>query len=118
MELDKDSVIIQDEDYSGSIFGYISVRGGYLFENNSPFQLKNIKSNAKTYLSINEYEALNKLFLDNQEGQNSLECWVKKIISNKRMRFYLIEKMSKKSLLPSNVPWKVWDIKVNGNNIY
>ena len=118
VELDKDSVIIQDEDYSGSIFGYISVRGGYLFDNNLPFQLKNIKSSLNTYSSINEYEALNKLFLDNPSGQNSLECWLKKIISNKSMRFSLIEKMSKKSLLPSNVPWKVLNVKATGNNIY
>ena len=118
VELDKDSVIIQDEDYSGSIFAYISVRGGYLFEGKLPFQLKKIKSNVNTYSSINEYEALNKLFLDHPSGQNSLKCWLKKMISNKNMRLLLIEKMSKKSLLPDNVPWKVLDIKVSGNNIY
>jgi len=118
VELDKDSVIIQDADYFGSIFGYISVRGGYLFEENLPSQLKNIKSNTNAYPSIDEYEALNKLFLHNPSGQNSLECWLKKIISNTSMRLSLIEKMSKKSLLPSNVPWKVLDIKLTGNNIY
>ena len=118
VELDKDSVTIQDEDYSGSIFGYISVRGGYLFEDNLPFKLKNIKSNANKYSSINEYQALNKLFLDNPSGQNSLECWLKKMIFNKSIRLSLIEKMSKKSFLPRNVPWKVLDAKVSGNNIY
>ena len=110
VELDKDCVIINEVDYSGSIFGYISVRGGYLFEDNLPFQLKNIKSNVSSYSSINEYEALNKLFLNNPSGENSLECWLKKMISNKSMRLSLIEKMSKKSFLPSNVPWKVLEI--------
>ena len=118
VELDKDTIIIQDEDYSGPVFGYISTRGGYLFEGNSPFKLKNIKSNTNTFSSINEHEALNKLFLENSSGQVSLECWLEKIISNRSMRFSLIEKMSKKSLLPNNVPWKVVDVKVTGNNIY
>ena len=118
VELDKDSIIIQDEDYSGSIFGYISLRGVYLFEDNLPSQLINIKSNVNTYSSINEYEALHKLFLDYSSSQNSLKCWLKKIITNKNMRLSLIKKMSKRSLSPSNVPWKVLDIKVTGNNIY
>ena len=118
VELDKNTVTIQEDDYSGSIFGYISTRGGYLFDGNEPLRLKNIKSNTHTHSSINEYQALNKLFLENPGGQDSLEIWLKKMVSNKNMRFLLIEKMSKKSLLPDNVPWKVLDIKVSGNNIY
>ena len=41
--LDKDTVILQEEDYSGPIYGYISIRGGYLFKSNKPLRLKNIK---------------------------------------------------------------------------
>ena len=118
VELDKDTIIVQDEDYSGPIFGYISTKGGYLFEGNLPLKLKNIKSNTNAFTSINEYEALNKLFLENPCGQNSLKSWLKKMISNKSMRLSLINKMSKKSLLPNNVPWKIIDVKVTGNNIY
>ena len=118
VELDKNTVVIQDEDYSGSIFGYISTRGGYLFEGYLPFKLKNIKSNTNKISSINEYEALNKLFLENPSGQNSLESWLKKMTSSKSIRLLLIDRMSKKSLLPNNVPWKVIDVKVTGNNIY
>ena len=118
VELDKDTIVIQDEDYSGPIFGYISKRGGYLFDGCLPFKLENIKSNTDKFSSINEYEALNKLFIDNPSDQNSLECWLKKIISNRSMRLLLIDKMSKKSLLPNNIPWKVIDVTVTGNNIY
>ena len=118
VELDRDTVILQEEDYSGPIFGYVSTKGVYLFEGNSPLRLKNIKTNINNSLSISEYEALNKLFIENSCGQNSLECWLKKLISNKSKRLLLIEKMSKKSLLPKNVPWKILDLKVTGNNIY
>ena len=118
VELDRDTVILQEEDYSGPIFGYVSTKGVYLFEGNSPLRLKNIKTNINNSSSINEYEALNKLFLENSYGQTSLECWLKKLISNKSQRLLLIEKMSKKSLLPKNVPWKILDFKVTGNNIY
>ena len=118
VELDKDTVSIQDEDYSGPVFGYVSTRGGYLFAGDSPVKLQNIQSNTNKFSSINEHEALNKLFLENSCGQNSLENWLKKIISNKSMRLSLIDKMSKKSILPNKVPWKVIDVKVIGNNIY
>ena len=118
VELDRDTVILKEEDYSGPIFGYVSTKGVYLFEGNSPLRLKNIKTNINNSSSINEYEALNKLFLENSSDQTSLECWLKKMISNKSKRLLLIERMSKKSLLPKVVPWKVLDLKVTGNNIY
>ena len=118
VELDRDTVILQEEDYSGPIFGYVSTKGVYLFEGNSPLRLKNIKTNINNSSSINEYEALNKLFLESSCGQTSLECWLKKLILNKSKRLSLIEKMSKKSLSPKNVPWKILDLKVSGNNIY
>ncbi|MDC3063063.1 hypothetical protein OA253_00415 [Alphaproteobacteria bacterium] len=118
VELDKDTVILQEEDYSGPIFGYISMKGGYLFDGISPLRLKNIKSNTNTFLSVNEYEALNKLFLENPGCHTSLESWLKKMISDKSKRLLLINKMAKKSFLPKNVPWKILDLKVTGNNIY
>ena len=118
VELDKNTVGLQEDDYSGPIFGYISTRGGYLFEDILPFRLNNIKSNTNTFSSINEHEALNKLFLEHPIGQNSLESWLKKMISNKNTRLSLIDKMSQKSLIPKNVPWKVIDVKITGNNIY
>ena len=118
VELDRDTVVIHEEDYSGPIFGYISTKGGYIFEGNSPSRLKSIKTNIKTFPSISEYEALNRLFFENFCGETSLECWLKKLISNKSKRLLLIEKMSKKRILPKNVPWKILDLKVVGNNIY
>ena len=118
VELDKNTVTIQEDDYAGPIFGYISTRGGYLFDGNEPLRLKNIKSNTNKHPSINEYQALNKLFLENPIGQNSLESWLKKMISNKSIRLSLIDKMSQNSLVPNNVPWKVMDVKITGNNIY
>ena len=118
VELDKNTVTIQEDDYSGPIFGYISTRGGYLFDGNEPLRLKNIKSNTNKHSSINEHQALNKLFLENPIGQNSLESWLKKMISNKSIRLSLIDKMSQNSLVPNNVPWKVIDVKITGNNIY
>ncbi len=60
----------------------------------------------------------NSLFLKNFCGETSLKCWLKKLILNKCKRLSLIEKMSKKSILPKNVPWKILDLKVTGNNIY
>ena len=118
VELDKETVLIEEEHYSGPIFGYISTRGGYLFENNLPIRIKNIKSNSNSFESISEYEALNKLFSENSVGQTSLECWLKNLITNKSKRLLLIDKMSEKSLLPKNVPWKILNLKVTGNNIY
>ena len=118
VELDRGTVVIEEEDYSGPIFGYISTKGGYIFEGNSPSRLKNIKTNIKTFPSISEYQALNRLFFENFSGQTSLKCWLKNLISNKSKRLSLIEKMSKKSLLPKNAPWKILDSKVTGNNIY
>ena len=81
-------------------------------------RLKNIKSNTNTHSSINEYQALNKLFLENPCGQTSLEIWLKNLISNKSKRLSLIDEMSKKSFLPKDAPWKILDLKINGNNIY
>ena len=118
VQLDKDTVFFQEEDYFGPIFGYVSTRGCYMFDNNLPIRIKNIKSNAKSFASITEYEALNKLFLENSSSENSLESWLKKIINNKNLRLALLDKMSKKSNLPKNAPWKVLDVKVSGNNIY
>ena len=118
VELDNDTVILQEEDYSGPIFGYISMRGGYLFKGNEPLRLKNIKSNANSFLCINEYEALKELFSENSDNHTTLKCWLKKLISNKSKRLSLIDKMSKKSLLPKSVPWKILDVNVTGNNIY
>ena len=118
VELDRDTVVIQEEDYSGPIFAYVSTKGGYLFEGNSPAKLKNIKTNIKTFPSLSEFEALNMLFFENFCGHATLESWLKELISKKSKRFSLIEKMSKKSLLPKNVPWKILNLKVTGNNIY
>ena len=81
-------------------------------------RLKNIKSNTNKHSSINEYQALNKLFLENPDGQTSLETWLKNFIFNKSKRLSLIDKMSKKSFLHKHVPWKILDLKVSGNNIY
>ena len=89
-----------------------------MYAGNEPLRLKNIKSNTNKHSSINEYQALNKLFLENPIGQNSLESWLKKMISNKSIRLSLIDKMSQNSLVPNNVPWKVIDVKITGNNIY
>ena len=58
VELDKNTVTIQEDDYAGPIFGYISTRGGYLFDGNEPLRLKNIKSNTNKHSSINEYLSL------------------------------------------------------------
>lgn len=118
VELDRNTVIIQEENYSGPVFGYVSTKGVYLFEDNLPLRLKNIKSNINTLLSINELEALKKLFTENPIGQTSLESWLRKLIFNKSVRLALIYKMSKKSILPKIAPWKVLDVNVNGNNIY
>ena len=118
VELDRNTVVIQEEDYSGPIFGYISTKGGYLFEEDFPLRLKNIKTNINTLSSISEYEALKRLFFENSFGQTSLEFWLKKMILNKSKRYALIDKMSKKSLLPKNIPWRILDLKVTGNNIY
>ncbi len=118
VQLDNDTVFVQEVDYFGPIFGYVSTRGCYMFENNLPIRIKNIKSNTKYFVSISEYEALNKLFSENSRSANSLEIWLKKIIYNKNSRLALIDKMSKKSILPKNAPWKVLDVKVSGNNIY
>ena len=90
VELDKNTVAIQEDDYSGPIFGYISIRGGYLFDGNEPLRLKDIKSNTNTHSSINEYQALNKLFLENPDGQTSLKSWLKKMISDKSKRLSFI----------------------------
>ncbi len=118
VELDRDTVVIKEVDYTGPIFGYISTKGVYLFEGNLPYKLKDIKSDKDIFSSINEYEALNKLFLENSGCQASFKEWLKKMISNKSERLLLIEKMLKKSLMPKNVPWKILNLKVTGNNIY
>ena len=110
VELDKQTVKIKDEHYSGPIFGYISTSGGYLFEGNLPIRLKNIESTKNRFSSINEYEALIKLYLDDNNGQISFKSWLKKIISSKNQRLSLVNRMSKKSILPKNVPWKVLDV--------
>ncbi len=118
VELDKDTVILDNVHYLGPFFGYISIRGGYLFKDNFLFSLENIESNKNTFNSINEYEALNKLYLDDYIGQMPFKSWLKNIISNKSQRLSLINRMSKKSILPKKVPWKVLDVKITGNNIY
>ena len=118
VQLDKDTVFFQEEDYFGPIFGYVSTRGCYMFENNLPTRIKYIKSNTNSLISISEYEALNKLFSENSSSEKSLESWLKKIINNNNLRLALIDKMSKKSILPKNAPWKILDVKVSGNNIY
>ncbi len=118
VQLDKDTVFVQEVDYFGPIFGYVSTRGCYMFENNLPIRIKNIKSNINSFASISEYEALNKLFSENSSNENSFESWLKKVIYNKNSRLALIDEMSKKSILPKNAPWKVLDVNVSGNNIY
>ena len=118
VQLDRDTVFFQEEDYFGPIFGYVSTRGCYMFENNLPTRIKYIKSNTNSLISISEYEALNKLFSENSSSEKSLESWLKKIIYNNNSRLALIDKMSKKSILPKNAPWKILDVKVSGNNIY
>ena len=72
VELDRDTVAMQEEDYSGPFYGYISTKGGYIFEGNSPLRIKNIKTNIKTFPSVNEFEALNRLFFENASGKTSL----------------------------------------------
>ena len=89
-----------------------------MFGGNELFRLKGIKSNKNKFSSINEYEALNKLFFENSDSQTSLKSWLKKMISDKSKRLSFIDRMSKKSLSPKNVPWKILDLKVTGNNIY
>ena len=118
VELDRTSVFVMEVDYSGPIFGYVSIRGGYLFREGTLFKLKKIKSKNNKFPSIYEHEALDKLCVEENGSKIHLKNWLKLIISSKNKRLLLIEKMSKRSILPKEVPWKVLKIKVKGNNIY
>ena len=84
---------------------------------NLPLAIPYLKSVQKENLSVVN-EALNELFSENSDNYTTFKCWLKKLISNKSKRLSLIDKMSKKSLLPKSVPWKILDVNVTGNNIY
>ncbi len=118
VELEKGSVLMENLDYSGPVYGYVSVKGAYDFNNNIPNRLAYLESNKPTLNGITEFQALN--FLRENFGIKNLKNkdWIKKIISDKLYRLKIIKIMQKNSLKPKNPPWKILNIKVKGQNIF
>ncbi len=117
VKLDRDSVIIEGMNYTGPIYGYIAVNGAYNFGFDSPVRILSLKSIKSNFKHKSEFEALE--FIKNKYDNINLQMreWIEKIIKKKKYRLKLINEMVKSQLKPSNPPWEVIDVKVDGNNI-
>ncbi len=118
VELNEGSVFINDINYNGPIYGYISINGVYDFDNKSPARLSELKSLNGIFESKSEFEAINYIKNKFQPYEMSIRNWVRKLISDKNYRIELIRKMSKTSIIPKKPPWKIIEVRINGNNIY
>ena len=118
VELKKESVSIDDINYDGPIYGYISINGVYDFDNNTPARLSDLKCLNGISESKTEFQAINYIKNQFQPYEMSIRDWIRKIISDKSYRIRLISKMSKTSLIPKKPPWKIIKIRIKGNNIY
>lgn len=118
VELDRQTVKIKNLNYNGPVFAYISSRGAFGFDINAPIRLEKIISFNSHFFSLDEKKALKKLINIELENKVSIKKWVKKLISDKKFRFKIIEQMSKRSIFPKKPTWKVQNINVIGKKIY
>ena len=118
VELKKNSVSIEGIDYSGPVYGYVSVNGIYDFHEGSPKRLKCLRSMNATLEGFSELQSLFFLKKKINIRNMSLKDWIKKIILDKLYRFRLIEKMQMNCVLPKNPPWEIVRVHAKGTNIY
>ncbi len=118
VKLKKGSVSIEGIDYSGPVYGYVSVSGIYDFHEGSPKRLKYLRAINPTLEDFSELQSLFFLKKKINIRNINLKEWLKKIILDKSYRLGLIEKMQINCVLPKNPPWEIVRVNVKGNNIY
>ena len=118
VELDEGSVVIEGSDYTGPVYGYVSVNGVYDFGVHAPNKILDIVSKKSLLETRSELEALCEVKDKFDPDIFDIRHWIEKVTLDKKYRMKLISKMSKKSIKPKNPPWQMISVKVDGNNMY
>ena len=107
------TVKIKDFEFSGDIYGYVSVAGAFPFKLNSPFRLAAILGSNTKLEAIYEEAALDFLMKFLETDQTILPEWIKKVINDKDYRIQLHKKLKSIAIKPDQPNWQTIDININ-----
>jgi hypothetical protein len=107
------TVKIKDFQFSGDIYGYVSVAGAFPFKLNAPFRLAAILSSNTKLKAIYEEVALDFLMKFLEPDQTILREWIKEVIEDKDYRLQLHKKLKSIAIKPDQPNWETIDININ-----
>jgi len=107
------TVKIKDFQFSGDIYGYVSVAGAFPFKLNAPFRLAAILSSNNKLTAIYEEAALDFLMKFLEPDQTILREWIKEVIEDKDYRLQLHKKLKSIAIKPDQPNWETIDININ-----
>jgi len=107
------TVKIKDFQFSGDIYGYVSVAGAFPFKLNSPLRLAAILSSNTKLEAIYEKVALDFLMKFLEPDQTILREWIKEVIEDKDYRLQLHKKLKSIAIKPDQPNWETIDININ-----
>jgi hypothetical protein len=107
------TVKIKDFQFSGDIYGYVSVAGAFPFKLNAPFRLAAILSSNTKLKAIYEEVALDFLMKFLEPDQTILREWIKEVIQDQDYRLQLHKKLKSIAIKPDQPNWETIDININ-----
>ncbi len=109
------TVKIKEFEWQKEIYGYVSIAGGFSFNENIPKRLSALKAQNTNLNGIFESEAL--IFLKNylDVKDKSLLQWIEKVINDKIYRLSIHEILKSKSIKPDNPNWEVLETSLKGD---
>ena len=111
------TVKIKDFKYAKQIYGYISISGVFLFNDNKPKRLSEINARNVKLESSSEKNSLLSLIYTLGIEEDRLSEWIDKVINNKTYRISLHEKLKSKAIKPQNPDWEIVKKSIRGNLI-
>ena len=117
VKLQKGSVKLRDFEYSGCIYGYVSLAGVMPLNGKVPMRLSVIHGSNTNLNSIDEQGALISLMNILENKKHTLSNWIEVVTNNNTYRLKLLEKLKSMGIKVKNPNWKVVKVKKNGNLI-
>ena len=117
VKLKKGSVKLSNFDYSGDVYGYVSVAGALPFIPDIPKRLSAIYGLNTKLDGIDEFNGLLSMMSVLENKEQSLEEWLLKITNDKEYRFILHKRLKKMAIQPLKPNWKVVKVKSKGDLI-
>ena len=115
VKLQKGSVKLRDLEYSGYIYGYVSLAGVMPLNGKVPKRLSVIHGSNTNLNSIDEQGALTSLINILENKKQILSNWIEVVTSNYAYRLKLLEKLKSIAIKVKNPNWEVVKVKKVGN---